>query len=291
MGFYKITPVINMPTLPILDNHMHLNPSGRCLSAVREFARAGGTHLALVSLPPWSLGIEINKPEDYRQVFDKVLKIARRAEEAEKVKVFVVLGVHPAEITKYHGRFGLPRAVELMKKGLEIACEYVREDKAVGLKSGRPHYEVEPKLWDASNDIMRRSFELAKNSGCAVQLHTESATEDTLAEIAGIARDARMPCENIIKHFAPPMVKVCESTGIFPSVLAGEEAIKKALGEGTRFMMETDYIDDPERPGAVLGPKTVPKRTKQLIPEWGEDVFWKIHKENPEKVYGVEINI
>jgi len=25
-----------------------------------------------------------------------------------------------------------------------------------------------------------------------------------------------------------------------------------------RFMMETDYIDDPEMPGAVLGPKTVP---------------------------------
>ncbi|MCZ7392190.1 MAG: TatD family hydrolase [Candidatus Methanoperedens sp.] len=278
-------------TLPILDNHMHLNPSGRCLDAIREFARAGGTHIMLVSLPPWSLGIEINAPEDYRQVFDKVLKIARRAEEAEKVKVFVVLGVHPAELTKYYGRLGLARAVELMKGGLEIASEYVREGKAVGLKSGRPHYEVEPKLWDASNDIMRRSFELAKDAGCAVQLHTESATEEGLAEIAGIARDAGLLPEKVIKHFAPPMVKICEKIGIFPSVLAGEEAILKALGEGARFMMETDYIDDLKRPGSVLGPKTVPKRTKQLIPEWGEEVFWKIHKENPEKVYGVEINI
>ncbi len=279
------------PSPPILDNHMHLNPSGRCLDAVREFARAGGTHIVLVSLPPWSLGIEINAPEDYRQVFDKVLKIARRAEEVEKVKVFVVLGVHPAELTKYYGRMGFERAVEVMKSGLEIACKYVSEGKAVGLKSGRPHYEVEPKLWDASNDIMRHSFELAKDAGCAVQLHTESATEEGLAEIAGIARDAGLPVEKVIKHFAPPMVKVCESVGIFPSVLASEEAVQKALGEGTRFMMETDYIDDPERPGAVLGPKTVPKRTKSLISEWGEEVFWKIHKENPEKVYGVEINI
>jgi TatD-related deoxyribonuclease len=278
-------------TLPILDNHMHLNPAGRCLDAVREFARAGGTHIVLVSLPPWSLGIEINAPEDYRQVFDGVLKIAQRAEEAEKVRVFVVLGVHPAELTKYYGRLGLARAVEIMKGGLEIACEYVSEGKAVGLKSGRPHYEVEPKLWDASNDIMRRSFELAKDAGCAVQLHTESATEEGLAEIAGIARDAGLPPEKVIKHFAPPMVKVCEKIGIFPSVLAGEEAILKALGEGARFMMETDYIDDLKRPGSVLGPKTVPKRTKQFISEWGEDVFWKIHKENPEKVYGVEINI
>ncbi|MBU4222734.1 MAG: TatD family hydrolase [Euryarchaeota archaeon] len=109
------------PTLPILDNHMHLNPSGRCLEAVKEFTRAGGTHLVLVSLPPWSLGIEINSPADYRQVFDKVLKIARRAEEAEKVKVFVVLGVHPAEITKYYGRLGLERTIEIMNGGLEIA--------------------------------------------------------------------------------------------------------------------------------------------------------------------------
>jgi TatD-related deoxyribonuclease len=280
-----------MPTLPILDNHMHLNPAGRCLEAVREFVRAGGTHIVLVSLPPWSLDVEINKPEDYRQVFDKVLKIARRAGEAEKVKVFVVLGVHPAELTKYYGRMGLARAVEIMKSGLELASEYVSEGKAVGLKSGRPHYEVEPKIWDASNDIMRRSFELARDAGCAVQLHTESATEETLAEIAGIARDAGLPADKVIKHFAPPMVKVCENVGIFPSVLASEEAVQKALSEGARFMMETDYIDDPERPGAVLGPKTVPKRTKQLIPAWGEDAFWKIHKENPEKVYGIDINI
>jgi len=280
-----------MTGLPILDNHMHLNPSGRCLSAVREFARAGGTHIVLVSLPPWSLGIEVSAPEDYRQVFDKVLKIARRAREAEKVKVFVVLGVHPAELTKYYGRMGLPRAVEIMKGGLEVAREYVDKGLAVGLKSGRPHYEVEPKLWDASNDIMRHSFELAKDSGCAVQLHTESATGEGLNEIAGIARSAGMPADKVIKHFAPPMVRICGKAGIFPSVLAGEDAVEKALSEGTRFMMETDYIDDLKRPGSVLGPKTVPRRTKQLVPDWGEEVFWKIHKENPEKVYGVEINI
>ena len=277
--------------IPILDNHMDLNPSGRCLEAVREFARAGGTHIVLVSLPPWSLGIEINAPDDYKKVFDKILKIALRAEQAEKVKVFVVLGVHPAELTKYYGRLGLAPSIEIMKGGLEIAREYFDKGHAIGLKSGRPHYPVEPKIWDASNDIMRYSFTLAKDAGCAVQLHTESSTEVGLMEIVGIARDVGLSPDKIIKHFSPPMVNICEKTGIFPSVLAGEDAIEKALSEGSRFMMETDYIDDLKRPGSVLGPKTVPKRTKQLIPEWGEDVFWKIHKENPEKVYGVEIDL
>lgn len=276
-------------TLPILDNHMHLNPCGRCLEAVREFVRAGGTHIVLVSLPPWSLGIEISKPEDYRQVFDKVLKIARYVE-AENVGVLVVLGVHPAEINRFSERFGLSHSAEVMKGGLDVACEYVDKGLAVGLKSGRPHYPVDKETWDVSNDIMRYSFELAKDSDCAVQLHTETATGETMTEIAGIARKAGLSAEKIIKHFAPPMVSICEKLGIFPSILAGEDAIQKALSEGSRFVMETDYIDDPKRPGSVLGPKTVPRRTRQLIPEWGEDVFWKIHKDNPERLYGVEIS-
>src|SRR5659263_32959 len=50
-------------TIPILDNHMHLNPSGRCLDAVREFARAGGTHIVLVSLPPCRWALILNYPE------------------------------------------------------------------------------------------------------------------------------------------------------------------------------------------------------------------------------------
>jgi TatD-related deoxyribonuclease len=31
--------------------------------------------------------------------------------------------------------------------------------------------------------------------------------------------------------------------------------------------METDFLDDPKRPGAVLGPKTIAKRTQQLSGE------------------------
>ena len=58
-------------------------------------------------------------------------------------------------------------------------------------------------------------------------------------------------------------------------------------------MMETDYLDDPNRPGAVLGIKTVPKRTKKLLTEGiitEEDVY-TIHQENPKKVYGVEFGV
>jgi TatD-related deoxyribonuclease len=74
-----------------------------------------------------------------------------------------------------------------------------------------------------------------------------------------------------------------------PSVLSSEKNVIAAIEKGTRFMLETDYIDDLKRPGAVLSPKTVPKKTLLLI-EKGlltEDQAYIIHKKNPEKTYGV----
>ena len=60
--------------------------------------------------------------------------------------------------------------------------------------------------------------------------------------------------------------------------------------------METDFLDDPRRPGAVLGPKTVPKRTQQLCSalleaDWEEDevinLMTKIHSDWPSRLYSI----
>ena len=46
-------------------------------------------------------------------------------------------------------------------------------------------------------------------------------------------------------------------------------------------------MDDPRRPGAVLGPKTVPKRTRQLLDAGiDEEVMWHTHHTLPAEVYG-----
>jgi len=75
-------------------------------------------------------------------------------------------------------------------------------------------------------------------------------------------------------------------------VLAHEEAIRAALKKGDRFVMETDYIDDPRRPGAVLGPKTVPRRTKQFVDAglMSEEMALAVHKKNPEQIYGITVD-
>jgi TatD-related deoxyribonuclease len=77
-----------------------------------------------------------------------------------------------------------------------------------------------------------------------------------------------------------------------PSVLASKKNIVEAVRKGDRFMMETDYIDDPRRPGAVLGPKTVPKLTKALLDVGVMTIEQaiQIHKENPEKTYSIDLD-
>jgi len=86
--------------IPITDNHIHLDRRGKGLLAVKEFARAGGTHIILVSKPSWTLGMGITKPSDYEPVFEETISIAREVNRSDiGVTAFPVLGVHPAEIT------------------------------------------------------------------------------------------------------------------------------------------------------------------------------------------------
>ncbi len=75
------------------------------------------------------------------------------------------------------------------------------------------------------------------------------------------------------------------------------ETIVETAGEaGSPWGMETDFLDDNRRPGAVLGPKTVPKRTQQLCSRllsegWSENevesLLTKVHSEWPESLYGL----
>ena len=138
---------------------------------------------------------------------------------------------------------------------------------------------------------MEHAMILAKELGCALQLHTEETREKGLREIKEMMKRSGIPPDRTVKHYASPPLKEFERAEIYPSIIAREKNIEEALQNGTRFMMETDYIDDPNHPGVVLGPRTVPKRTNKLIKTHGTEPFYRVHKENPEKVYQIEISL
>jgi TatD-related deoxyribonuclease len=276
---------------PVLDNHIHLQPSGKNIEALREFSNAGGTHVVLSQLPYDE--IQIKEEKDFRASYQITLDIAERARKETDVGVFVSVGPYPVLLIDLAEKHGLSKATDIMKAGMDTAGKLVEEGKAIAIgEIGRPHFPVSPEILQASNDIMRYGMEVASEVGCAVVLHTESATPEAMKEIARIADVAGLERGKVVKHYCPPLILEEENHGLFPSVLASRTAITEALQKGTRFMMETDYLDDLSRPGAVMSITTVPKRTKALMnsKSVSEETILRIHKDNPQKVYGIEIN-
>jgi TatD-related deoxyribonuclease len=270
--------------IPITDDHIHIDPvNGRGLEAAKDFRRAGGTHLFLVSKPSWSPGITPGKGEDFIPVFEGTLSIARQIRDLG-ISVFPVLGVHPAEITRLAGIMGLPRAEQIMIEGLDVAAGFVARGDAVALKSGRPHYEVAGEVLEASNRILRHALLLAGECGCAVQLHAEGGP---CSDVVEMAREAGIPAEKVVKHFATP------DTPLVPSLIARHEAIPALAAAGRPFMMESDYMDENSRPGSVIGPKSVPRFTRRLMATGtlSVEAAYRIHAETPSRTYGVEIRL
>jgi TatD-related deoxyribonuclease len=268
---------------PVLDDHLHLDPvNGRNTDAVREFARLGGTHLLVLNKPSWSLGFEVSEPDDFREPLELTLGAVEDATAELRGRAWPVLGVHPALISQLVDRgFAVGEARDLMMGGIDVAAEFVADGPALAIKSGRPHYEVSNEVWAASNAVMCHAFERAAEVGCAVQLHTEAGSDFT--EVAEWAENRGLPAERVVKHYAGPRTE-----GPIPSVLASEENIEGAIEQGRPFMLETDFIDDPDRPGAVLGPKTVPKRTLWLQQTGRADAARTAHVETPKRVYGID---
>jgi TatD-related deoxyribonuclease len=272
------------PALPITDDHIHIDPvNGRGIEAAKDFLRAGGTHLFLVSKPSWSLDVHPSSGADYARVFDETVRIAELIGETGLV-AFPILGVHPAEITHLTERMPLEEAVEVMKGGIDCAARYVSGGQAVALKSGRPHYEVSPELLAASNSVLVHALDCAADCDCALQVHAETGP---CSDIVSMARSAGVAEWRVVKHYGSP------DTPLHPSLIAKHEAIPALVRAGTPFTMESDYMDENARPGAVIGPKSVPRYTNKLLLDgrMTEEDCFRIHAETVQRVYGVTIQL
>ena len=269
---------------PILDDHFHLNRrTGRGPEVIKEFMRSGGTHIVLVTLPSWSCGVTPVKPTDFREVFDSTLADANAVCELG-CTCYCMAGVHPAEVGRLLERMSLSEAEELMKGGLDVAAEYVAEGKCIGIKSGRPHYPVSSEVWEMSNRVLSHALTLAGELDCSLQIHAESGPCD---DVIDMAKKAGMDSSRVIKHFA-----TCD-TPLHPSVTAREPFLADWFRDGREFTMESDFMDDNSRPGAVNGPRSVP-RTIQRMLQKGEitvDDVCRIHLDVPSKLYRVSFEV
>jgi TatD-related deoxyribonuclease len=268
---------------------MHLRRNGRYLEAVKDFKKAGGTHFVLCQYPMTKLVI---KNKSYKEAYKLTLDMAEEIREKIEIGVFVTVGPYPVDYIKFLEKFSRQEAIDLMKKGIDEAAELCDQSEVIGIgEIGRPHFPVKQNIIDDSNEILKYGMKRAKEVNVPVILHTESTTPESCKEFVEMGKKCGLHAEKIVKHYSPALILKSENHGLMPSVLASKKNIKSAIEKGTRFLMETDYIDDLNRPDAVLGPKTVPKRTLELIEKQiiTEDEAKIIHEKNPEKTYKIDL--
>jgi TatD-related deoxyribonuclease len=274
----------------LFDNHLHLREDGRFLEAVKDFKNAGGTHFILCQLPMVQLVI---KDKGYKNAYGITLNMIDKIKSKIDIGVFVTLGPYPVDYIKLKNKYGRLKTIEIMKKGIDLAKKLCEEKKSIAIgEIGRPHFNVDEQTINDSNDILSYAMNRAADIKVPVVLHSESTTIENCKEFVQMGKKAGLSSNRIIKHFSPPFVNKNENYGLMPSILASKKNIKIAFEKGTRFLLETDYIDDPFRPGAVLGPKTVPKKTLDLLENGtiNEEQIYKVHKENPEKTYNINLD-
>jgi len=268
---------------------MHLRRDGRYLDAVKEFKKAGGTHFVLCQYP---MPHKVIKEKSYQKCYQETIKMAEEIKKNIEITVYTTVGPYPVDYIKIKEKYSRQTAKDIMKKGMEEAAELCKEKKSIGIgEIGRPHFKVDEETMQDSNEILSYGMQIAKEIEVPVILHTESTTPENCREFKEMGRKVGLRAEKIVKHYSPPLILENENHGIMPSVLSSKKNITAALEKGNRFMMETDYIDDLRRPGAVLSPKTVPKRTKNLIEKqiMTQEDAYKIHVENPEKTYNIKL--
>jgi len=272
--------------VPVYDNHIHMSPRGRNVDALKEYQAAGGTGLTLVTLPYEE--VYVKNAEDFSESYRITYNLAAKAREATDLEINIAVGPYPILIFSLMEQYGLEKAEEIMIGGMENAAKDVQEGLACAIgEIGRPHFPVEKDVWDASNRVLLRGMELAKELDVPVIIHCENA-EDTDKSLAELADKAGLDRGLVVKHSSPPLVTPEETHGVMPSIPASKTNTKEAISKGTdRFMIETDFIDDPEHPGAIMSVNTVPKRVSAWVAN-GQvplESIYRICKDIPDSLY------
>ena len=286
---------------PVVDNHFHLNRNGRFLSAAEDFKKSGGTGLILVHCPNFKS--PPITPLQHREAYSDTILMAEQVRKDLDLNVRVILGPHPAAFAHQFeswlaefGEKGSQKAIENYNDSIDIAVDFCNEGKAVGIgEVGRPHWKASDEVVELSNLLLEQTMELSRKEKIPLQLHMEENGSKTYSDLEKMADRVGLNPKYLVRHFAPADVSVSMVGRITPSVNLGKDSIQKLIetydSSHHGFMLETDYMDDPRRPGAVLGPKTVPKRTQKLASiadEIGmdEELFFSIHQDLPNMIYG-----
>jgi TatD-related deoxyribonuclease len=273
--------------LPVVDHHCHLSPSGEGLGAVRRFERAGGTHL-FVTTQNYGPTVPLTLDE-YRQQFAITERLVGRIRAETVVEAYAVIAPYPIDLLGAAPTLGAEGALALQRSALDLAGAWIRERRAVALgEVGRAHFAVDAPLAAAIDAAFDHALRVAREAACPVVVHSEDLDAAAYRGIEERARRAGLPPERVVKHYARVRVGPEDRGGIAASYLAQRHLVREVLPDGGNWFLETDFLDDPRRPGAVLDLATVPRRARGIAEGSPElvDRLWGPFADSIERVYG-----
>ncbi len=266
----------------VFDNHMHLRTDGYNVEAARQFEHSGGTAFNLVNLPDYTLPAQ----SYYTSVYSTTLGLAERVRRETSIKVTVALGPYPLDYL--HFREHVEDAYSFLEAGIDQAISLIEEGKANALgEIGRPHFATDSLAVEELNRLLEYAMQRAGEIGCPVILHTEDLDAESYRGLRDMAARSGLGTDKLIKHHAHPQDFGFDGA-LLKSVLASRNNVRESLRQGRKFFLETDYVDDPEKPGKVIPANSVPKRAvmiKSQYDDW-EEIFASIFRELPYSVYG-----
>lgn len=281
----------------IADGHSHVNPKGiGGYQLGKRFKKSGGWFIALVSLPPIYYGLDLGF-ESIDKSFQIFLKECEKTR-STGVKVACIAGIHPSFIDQLIRRGGPSRVKEILNR-LEKAIEELEKLRDQGLidgfgEFGRPHYKTLPESFVVNELILLRILNAVKDHGGVLHLHLEQAGYATVSSVNFFVKTIGIKelFKIFFHHATLSICREASSMGYMSTLPGRSELIRKAFDSDlTDFIPESDFIDDPERPGVFMYPWEIGSEIAKLKHFKIKDLDDLIHKvmvENVVKVYDVK---
>ncbi len=271
----------------VSDNHLHVNPV-RGLGpreVARRFRKEGGGLCVLVSLLTWSLGFPPCELSSFEKLYQLTVE-SRKIMTSEGVHTICMLGIHPAEIQKMiEKNWSIDMIISFVDKCMRIIREYIDRQEAHGIgEIGRPHWPVSEREWEIHERVLERCLEHAKDMDVPVHLHLERRGLETVSSIGRIvSRIGNRKYSVVLHHVEGSVIEKAWELGLAPSVPVGKrQDFEQAVKSRPVYVVESDFLDDPSRPGAVIPPWSLARKVRKL----GDELVRKICIENMKMIYG-----
>jgi len=275
------------------DAHLHTNPvKGLGARRVAEkFRREGGWFIALVALPPYHYGIEELSEDSYRKVLEILNKEANTARE-HGLKVARLMGFHPAEVDEYYRR-GIKgsRLYEFATRVLKLIEDALRNGLLDGIgEVGRQHYGTSVERIVLSEMVMTDALQLSRDYDVVVHLHLEQGGWITAHSINRLIRQLGLKPGKIILHHSNMETAItADELGLAYTIPVKSFDNRLASMKLRNALIESDFIDDPRRPGVAAYPWEIPKVVKSHLDAGiiGEEYAYRIMVDNISRYYNI----